>query len=150
MKITKYILISALVASLFGCSDAQDEKQATKPKSIKRLSEQEAETLITECFNQVQAAQDEFASQLRGKSELITRATNESYRKLVANKTTLSIEQRLKHFKKYKALNLSFSYWGSLKNSQGKFSRYVITRYCNTNGVEITGVRKLGLQRMAR
>lgn len=121
-----------------------------KPKAIHLLSESEAETLIQQCFGKVSEEQLDFATKVNGESEPISRHTDESYRSRVSSRSFQTLDQRLKAFRRYKSLNLNFAFWGSMPNAQGDLYRYVITRYCATNGLEITKVRQSSMIKMAR
>jgi hypothetical protein len=145
----KYLFISLLSLYLVaGCE--QSSPPPKKPKAISRLSESEAESLLQQCYEKVSQVQAEFANKVRGKSELITRHTDESYRAQVSSQSYQTIEQRLKAFRRYKSLNLNFSFWGSMPNAQGHYYRYVVIRYCSTNGLEITEVKHYPLVKLAR
>ena len=55
------------------------------------------------------------------------------------------MQQRVAYFNQYRVLNMDFAFWGSIRNFQGKYIRYVITRYCSTNGLRITTTHRQSL-----
>lgn len=133
---------------LVGCDSSP--APPLKPKAIHLLSESEAESLIQQCFGKVNEEQLTFTNKVKGKSEPITRHTDESYRSRVSSRSFQTLDQRLKTFRRYKSLNLNFAFWGSMPNAQGHLYRYVITRDCATNGLEITKVRQSPMIKLAR
>ncbi len=150
VSMKRHFIISVL-SCFFILSCSSDEPTPPikkKSKSIHQLSEMEAETLLQSCFERVQGDQNEFGTKSGGKNEMMTIDTAENYRAKVSAKSYHSLDQRLKQFNKYKILNLNYSFWGSMQNTQGIYVRYVVTRYCTTNGVEITGTRQMQLTKL--
>ncbi|MCO7227284.1 hypothetical protein [Pleionea sp. CnH1-48] len=128
-----------IILCLPGCKE--DNK---KPKRIRvsDLSEGQAKGLIVDCFLKVLAEQEAFSDEKKGRTEPISDKSVANYRARVSSRSYSSLEQRMRHFKRHKALNLQYSFWGSVRNHQGQYFRYVITRSCKIKNGDIVGTIK--------
>ncbi|NVJ59737.1 MAG: hypothetical protein HWE27_05060 [Gammaproteobacteria bacterium] len=137
----KIVFPTFLICFLIACDQSEDNSSLPKTitaKPIHSLTTSEAETLLQECYESVSARQDVYSQKIGGKTEPVTRNTDQSYKIRLPSKSYHSLEQRLKHFDRYKTINLNFAFWGSEKTQEGHLSRYVVVWHCSTNGHKIT------------
>lgn len=140
-SVISLVFLTFALTLLEGCSNPEDQ-EPKQPKPISLLSQSEAETLLQQCYEMVSSQQENYANKLDGKTEPIGRNTDPSYKIKLPSKSYLPLELRLKHFARYKTLNLNFAFWGSERTTEGHLSRYVVVWYCTTDGHKITKTRR--------